>query len=274
MPDLGANSTLLPGSWILAVRLNPQGELQFSPGMFTGRSSIHRGTNLLPTIQTSVPLDKEATGSSVFDLDGNLLGMVVQCDRRAAIIPVEGIRAILSDTANPDYSEILHSGLEVAPISQKWQAFVKAESGLLVTDVWLGWPADQAGISAGDVIVAVNGNKVNSPAELARTLQSGQSVNLMLLRNGRSFAAKLSRENAAVPASVEFASDSGVEITTVVPGSKTQRAGLLSGDRILSIGGVRATRSTVVREFGPKGTRPLLATIERGKRQFVTVVQP
>src|SRR5262249_23744754 len=62
---------------------------------------------------------------------------------------------------------------------------VGGEHGVLVTQVLEDPPAPRAGIRAGDVILEVAGDNVDSPEELVKALSSQDgTVNLTLLRRG------------------------------------------------------------------------------------------
>lgn len=64
---------------------------------------------------------------------------------------------------------------------------LKTSSGVLVSEVSRRSPAEEAGVLPGDVIIAVNGKKVLSSAELStliRNIESGSSVVLELNRSG------------------------------------------------------------------------------------------
>ena len=59
---------------------------------------------------------------------------------------------------------------------------VKPGSGVIVTDVAEGSPADEAGVEPGDVVVEVNRRAVRSPADLGRALAASPRRALLLVR--------------------------------------------------------------------------------------------
>lgn len=69
-------------------------------------------------------------------------------------------------------------GVRVTPLTSQLAAFFNARHGVLVNEVRVGGAAEQAGIKAGDCITAVNGERVNTLADLNRLvdLTSGASV--------------------------------------------------------------------------------------------------
>ena len=59
---------------------------------------------------------------------------------------------------------------------------VKPGSGVIVTDVAEGSPADEAGVEPGDVVVEANRRAVRSPADLGRALAASPRRALLLVR--------------------------------------------------------------------------------------------
>jgi serine protease Do len=70
-----------------------------------------------------------------------------------------------------------------------WYGYdLDVDQGVYVARVEKGGPADQAGILAGDVIIEVNGTKVNSVADLRAALDTvsvGSRVKLVIIRDGQ-----------------------------------------------------------------------------------------
>lgn len=62
------------------------------------------------------------------------------------------------------------------------------ESGVLISGVEKGGPADEAGLADGDVIVAFNGQKVDDPDDLKRLVRDtkpGEKVEIEVIRDGK-----------------------------------------------------------------------------------------
>jgi len=60
--------------------------------------------------------------------------------------------------------------------------------GVLIRSVMPGEPADQGGVKANDVIVAVDGNRLDGPRDLQRVVSAtpvGKRVRVVLLREGK-----------------------------------------------------------------------------------------
>ncbi len=82
-------------------------------------------------------------------------------------------------------------GIQVAPISEEQarRLGLRADVGLLITDVAPGSPAARADLRPGDVILEVNRTPVNSVAEFKAALGDGDDDTILLLigRRGRTF---------------------------------------------------------------------------------------
>lgn len=77
-------------------------------------------------------------------------------------------------------------GISVDSLSDQLADYFGTEAGVLVTSVTAGSAAEQAGVKAGDVIVAINGDPVDRPSELSRRtlrLEDGEEFTLDVVRN-------------------------------------------------------------------------------------------
>jgi serine protease Do len=141
------------------------------------------------------------------------------------------------------------------------------DGGALVADITAGGPADKAGVKRGDIIVEVNGYKIDEMPELPKILASyapGTKTKLKVIRNGEEKVLNLkleelpdqvaqnsrqSPENEVeqnlglivqeitpeVKRKLDVEYSSGVVITDVRGNSLASEAGLLRGDVILEI---------------------------------------
>jgi S1-C subfamily serine protease len=130
-----------------------------------------------------------------------------------------------------------------------------AEAGVLVAAVDLDGPAAQAGLVRGDIVLEVDGQTVNTPADLRRQLQDRQAGDTLTLtvRHGddvRTLTATLAERDgraylgitpcAEMWAGAVFAVTaplSGTLIIEVLPDTPAASAGLRPGDRIVAVEG-------------------------------------
>jgi membrane-associated protease RseP (regulator of RpoE activity) len=76
-----------------------------------------------------------------------------------------------------------------------------AATGVLVNSVISGSPAEKAGIKAQDVITAVNGKEVKSPADLSQTVLSykvGDTIKVTISRSGQSQELSVTLESISI----------------------------------------------------------------------------
>ena len=143
---------------------------------------------------------------------------------------------------------------------------LKSTKGALVSQPQPGAPAEAAGLKAGDVITAVNGEKIDGPRELARriaTLGPKKTVDLTYLRHGAEKSAKLTlgvlpdeKEaradtestgggsavaglgvEVAPAAQVRGAGGEGLVVTGIDPDSTAAQKGVRQGDVIVEAAG-------------------------------------
>jgi serine protease Do len=85
-------------------------------------------------------------------------------------------------------------GVSVVPLGDQLAAYFGVKEGVLVSEVSSGTPASVAGIQAGDVITAVNGRSVLSPADLVREVreaEAGSTIDVRLTRNRKELTVKV-----------------------------------------------------------------------------------
>lgn len=80
-------------------------------------------------------------------------------------------------------------GVEILPMSDELRAHMKAprDAGLLINRVVEDTPADEAGLEAGDVIIAVGGEEVSDAGDIGRALRdrdAGDRVAVRIVRDG------------------------------------------------------------------------------------------
>jgi S1-C subfamily serine protease len=79
-------------------------------------------------------------------------------------------------------------GVSVTPLSDQLASYFGVTQGVLVNEVTSGSPAAAAGVRAGDVLTAINGETVTSAADITRALRArrGESVEISVTRDRKS----------------------------------------------------------------------------------------
>ncbi len=101
--------------------------------------------------------------------EGKLAGMLIRFNSRdqvADIIPPQIIERFLNDAALPPYDGVPNFGAKSSqtldPQLRRYLKLDGTEGGILVTAVTPGFSAELAGVKEGDVLLAINGHKLDS----------------------------------------------------------------------------------------------------------------
>jgi S1-C subfamily serine protease len=132
------------------------------------------------------------SGAALIGPGGRLVGIgsLIVEEARKGERPAPGNMFVPTDLFVPIKDDMLARGPE-GRSGRPWLGMYTAEAGgkLIVTGVFSGGPADQAGVEAGDVIVALNGEELGSVAEFYRRIwksgSPGTEVTLSVSREGQ-----------------------------------------------------------------------------------------
>jgi serine protease Do len=228
-------------------------------------------------LQIDAPINKGNSGGPTFDTNGNVVGVntAIYSPSGGSIgigfdIPAATVKNVIAQLKDKGVVTRSWLGVQVQPVTSgiAESLGLKSEAGALVDDARPDTPAAKAGIQAGDVITAVNGNAVKDSRSLAREISAmapGSNARLDILRKGESKSIDVTlatmpdqpqrqanndaqqNESArgvphlglqVAPASdVAGAGAKGVVITGVDPDGPAAERGLQSGDVILAVGG-------------------------------------
>jgi S1-C subfamily serine protease len=172
-PATLARTFPVQGSWLLLVTDGVNRPALVSPGVFSGFSDAHCGPFLRQQLQTTIPLTPATIGAGVFDLSGSLQGIVAQCDDSISILGIKDIQRALTD-ANAA-TLLVRYGMRLSPTVSSNGATANAPNHVLVGELWTGWPADVAGLEAGDALLSINGQNVTAIDQAVAAL-SAQNV--------------------------------------------------------------------------------------------------
>ena len=252
-------------------------------------------------IQTDAAVNRGNSGGPLINLNGELIGI------NTAILSPSGGNAgiafaIPSNMANKLVQQILEFG-EVrrgmlgikggelnADLAQAFD--IEAKKGAFISEVMPGSAADKAGLKAGDVITAINGQAISSFAEMRAkiaTSGAGKEIDLTYLRDGKSNNAKVTlqsddqtqtRANGLLPAldgaelnNYDEKGMKGVAITKIKPNSLAEQRGLKSGDVIIGINRQKVENLGQLRKILESKPSAIALNIIRGDSNFYLLVQ-
>ncbi|KAF4090243.1 hypothetical protein AMELA_G00049570 [Ameiurus melas] len=150
-------------------------------------------------IQTDAAIDFGNSGGPLINLDGEVIGintMKVTAGISFAI-PSDRLRLFLEHAAEKKSSWF--SGSEnkrryigvtmltltpsiIAELKMRDPSFPDVAHGILIHRVITGSPANRAGMKPGDIVVEVNGVKVNTSEEIYNAVRTSDSINMVLRR--------------------------------------------------------------------------------------------
>jgi S1-C subfamily serine protease len=269
-------AALTPAEWIIAV-WHQEGDLAFCPGNFMETRETSCGELAVEEVRTSLALSSEMTGGGLFDLDGALVAVILPCgDGHVALSP-PSVSRLISLGRSLEGQLLAIYGLRTTPITEAAASHLGVEQGALVSEVWNGHLAAEAGLRPGDVIVSLGEQPVVSsldlqplllPPELApgpvRARRGRQTVEVDLTPQPVSGAEGAGDDGHGVRLESVAA---GFVVGSVAPGSRGEEAGLRNGDRILRVDD-REPRNAVELRRALARRRPVFIELERGERRL------
>lgn len=269
---LGDSDDLKVGEWVAAIG-SPFGfDHSVTAGIVSAINRTLPRDAYVPFIQTDVAINPGNSGGPLFNLEGEVVGINSQIFTRSGgfmgvsfAIPINVAMEVADQLREDGRVNRGWLGVMIQPVSQDLAESFGMENaiGALIADLDPEGPAAQGGLQAGDVILEVNGEKVERSSSLPRLIgkgQPGSDVELIVMRDGEEMSESVelgSWPDAEQPS--EQASNNnqvrlgvmvaeiddamreqlnipgGVEVRQVEPDSVAASAGILRGDVLVSI---------------------------------------
>lgn len=266
-----------------------------------GRSTGNTDESYESYIQTDAAVNRGNSGGPLINLNGELIGI------NTAIISPSGGNAgiafaIPSNMANNLVQQIIEFG-EVkrgllgikggelnADLAKAFD--VNAQQGAFVSEVMADSAAAKAGLKAGDVITALNGQKIRSFAELrakVATTGAGKEIELTYLRDGKENNVKVTLQsdeqsktsaksllptlNGAEFANYNNKNIKGVEIVQVEKGSVAESRGFRKGDVIVGVNRQAVENIGELRKILDSNPSAIALNILRDGSNFYVIIQ-
>src|SRR6266511_5590754 len=191
---LGDSNRLRVGEFVLALG-HPFGlEQTVSFGIVSRKGApLQVAAPGFDFIQTDAAVNPGNSGGPLVNMAGEVVGVNSMAARDGSIgfaIPVNLVKGLLPQLAEKGKVEWGWLGVSIAEIPDEElpKYGLKEARGVLIRQVVAGQPADQAGMKANDVIMAVDGAPVEEPRDLQRIIAStpvGKIVKLSVMREGK-----------------------------------------------------------------------------------------
>ena len=172
---LGNSDSVRVGQWVLAIG-SPYGfENTVTAGIISATSRALPDGTYVPFLQTDAAVNPGNSGGPLFNMNGEVIGINSQIYSQTGgyqglsfAIPIDVASKVEQQLVAHGKVERGRIGVAIQEVTQGLaQSFgLNKPEGALVSSVEKNGPADKAGMQAGDVILAVNGQKVDRSAEL------------------------------------------------------------------------------------------------------------
>ncbi|MFT4170961.1 MAG: DegQ family serine endoprotease [Rhodocyclaceae bacterium] len=299
------------GEWVVAVG-SPFGfENTVTAGIISAKARRLPDETFVPFLQTDVAINPGNSGGPLFNLNGEVIGINSQIYSRSGgfmgisfAIPIDVAMKVKDQLQK--YGKVSRGklGVGIQSISKEMAASfgLQGADGALVNSVEPGSPADKAGIREGDIVLQVDGNKVDDSADLARVIgerHPGDTVKLRIWRDkaSRDVSVKLveqatdtaAAKSEAQPGKGQSAGKLGLTLRPLrsdearqldLPGGlviqratgAAAKAGLQSGDVIVSVSGQRITSPDQFQRLVEQAGKNVPLLVQRGTvRQYVVI---
>jgi serine protease Do len=198
----GNSDQVMPGEWVLAVGNPFDLNSTVTAGIVSAKArniGILRDRNNYQVeafIQTDAAVNPGNSGGALVNLNGELIGINTAIATSTGsyqgysfAIPVSLVKKVMDDLL--EFGKVQRGllGIEIADVNALIaESFnLPVNQGVLVNTVREGSAAKESGILAGDVIIGINGQTVNSVSELQEWVarnRPGEEISVTFLRNG------------------------------------------------------------------------------------------
>ncbi len=310
----GNSDNLEIGDWVLAIG-NPFGlGHTVTSGIISAKGRSLGLGSYDDFLQTDAAINPGNSGGPLFNFQGEVIGVnsaiIAGGQGIGFAIPINMAKNVVSQLRNSGKVVRGWIGVYVQPVTPEIaeSLSLKDDNGALVADITEGGPADKAGVKRGDIIVEVNGNKIDEMPELPKLVAGyapGTKTKLKVIRDGKEkvLSVKLGElpENGTQVSGRNLQNDvennigiivqeitpevknrmgleysEGVVITNVSGGSVAAEAGLAPGDIILEINKKQITKLDDYRKQidSAKEGQNILFLVKRGSNTIYVALKP
>ncbi len=307
---LGNSDALQVGQWVLAIG-SPFGlEQTITAGIVSAKGRVIGSGPYDDFIQTDASINPGNSGGPLTNMEGEVIGIntaiVATGQGIGFAIPINLAKGIIDQLKTEGEVTRGWIGVAIQDLSREMVEYydLKDNKGVLVADVFENNPAERAGIKPQDIIISINGTKIESSRELTSFIAGlpvGEKAKVTVLRDNKekTFTVQIAKREEEKLASKRMFNDEdagelgisvsnitpeledrfnlsdreGIVITKVERGSKAAMAGLRAGDVIKEINRHRVETVDDYRKiFGSiKEGQPMNLFINRVNTGFIVV---
>ena len=201
--DMGDSDKLQPGEWVIAIGspfgINLNHTVTAGIISATGRSDVMSARNFEDFIQHDAAINPGNSGGGLFNLDGKLIGInnAIATDgwsrTNAGVgfaIPINQTKRIIEDLISMGDVKGAWLGISFQEISKNLSLKLDLDDtkGVMVTQILKNSPAENANLQKQDVIIEIDGQKINGTSDLRNIIfhkYPGTEINLTIMRKGQ-----------------------------------------------------------------------------------------
>jgi serine protease Do len=282
--ELGDSDALEIGGWVIAVG-NPFGlDATVTVGVVSAKGRGGVGiADYEDFIQTDAAINPGNSGGPLLNLEGKAVGLNTAIFSQSGgymgigfAIPINMAKAIKNQLVESGKVTRGYLGIRMEDIKPELAEYfeLKPNQGVSVLQVFSDSPADEAGLKAGDIILEMDGKKIEGSQQFKNVvamIEPGSKVTLLVYRDGKelkkkveigslsdsSFATDVSEISRQLGLQVQelteelargfgYEPKEGVIVSQVTDGGIAAQAGIRSG---MLIAGVNRRNVNTVAEF-------------------------
>jgi serine protease Do len=189
---LGDSDKMEIGQWVLAIG-SPFGlEHTVTAGIISAKGRVIGAGPYDDFIQTDASINPGNSGGPLLNMNGEVIGIntaiVNGGDGIGFAIPINIAKAVFEQLKNNGAVTRGWLGVGIQDLDKDLKEYYGISQGVLISEVFPGDPADRAGILAGDIVLSINGNPVDSSRDLSKQiadLSVKSTAEIKLNRNGK-----------------------------------------------------------------------------------------
>ena len=270
--QLGNSDSLNVGQWVVAIG-SPFGlEQTVTAGIVSAKGRVIGSGPYDDFIQTDASINPGNSGGPLTNMEGEVIGIntaiVASGQGIGFAIPINLAKGIIEQLKATGEVTRGWLGVAIQDLTKEMVEYynLKENKGVLVAKVFENDPADKAGIKEQDIIISINGKQIASSRELTSMIAGlvvGEKAKVTVLRNGKekTFTVDIAKREDDKLASdrtmrneetgelgiqvsnitpeiadrLNISEADGIVVTGVDPGSKSDVAGIQTGDIIKEI---------------------------------------
>ncbi|HCO38632.1 MAG TPA: serine protease, partial [Aquificaceae bacterium] len=262
---LGDSDKLKVGQLVIAIG-NPYGlERTVTVGVVSALRRAIGITQYESFIQTDAAINPGNSGGPLVNIKGEVIGIntaiLAEGQGLGFAIPINLAKWVADQLIEKGKVVRGWLGVVIQDITPEMAENLGIKEGVIIAQVMPGSPADKAGLRVGDIVVEIDGQKVNEVRELQFKIMRtppGKEVNMKVIREGKEISLRVKvgemPEDRQVGEQDQTQTDIGLmlrELTPeeekrfgvkgllvvgVAPNSLAMQSGILPGDIILQVG--------------------------------------